>query len=224
MQISFDANVLRWYLRDVYFINGTAYAGKSTMVRMLSERYGLIACGENYHDRFPEEELSPEQQPNLCYFRTMSGWEEFLNRTPEEYRRWIEGTSAEAVQLEIAELIRLSASGKKIIADTNIPVEILREISDYRRVAILLSPQAMSVGRFFDRGDPEKRFLLDEIGKTADPERTMRNFRACIAEVNSPESYRAFAGSGFFTLVREENAGDTREETLAKLAAHFGFA
>ena len=46
MKLSFDANVLRWYLRDVYFINGTAYAGKSTMVRMLSERYGLIACGK----------------------------------------------------------------------------------------------------------------------------------------------------------------------------------
>ena len=142
MQISFDTNVLRWYLRDVYFINGTAYAGKSTMVRLLAERYGMIHCGENYHDRFPAAELSPKLQPNLCYFETMSGWEEFLNRTPEEYRRWCEGVAREAVQLEIAELIRLSAQGKKIIADTNIPLEILREISDYSRVAILLSPQA----------------------------------------------------------------------------------
>ena len=224
MQISFDTNVLRWYLRDVYFINGTAYAGKSTMVRLLAERYGMIHCGENYHDRFPAAELSPKLQPNLCYFETMSGWEEFLNRTPEEYRRWCEGVAREAVQLEIAELIRLSAQGRKIIADTNIPPEILREISDYSRVAILLSPQAMSVDRFFDRSDPEKQLLLGEIGRTADPERTMRNFRACIAEINSPESYRAFAESGFFTLVREEAAGDTREETLAKLAAHFGLS
>lgn len=29
---------------NVYFINGTAYAGKSTMVKMLSEKYHGIAC------------------------------------------------------------------------------------------------------------------------------------------------------------------------------------
>ena len=29
---------------NVYFINGTAYAGKSTMVKMLAEKYNGIAC------------------------------------------------------------------------------------------------------------------------------------------------------------------------------------
>jgi len=35
---------------NVYFINGTAYAGKSTLVRRLAEKHGGIACEENYHD------------------------------------------------------------------------------------------------------------------------------------------------------------------------------
>ena len=35
---------------NVYFINGTAYAGKSTMVKMLAKKYNGIACEENYHD------------------------------------------------------------------------------------------------------------------------------------------------------------------------------
>ena len=30
-------NVLKHYLRNCYFINGTAYAGKSTMCKMLAE-------------------------------------------------------------------------------------------------------------------------------------------------------------------------------------------
>lgn len=34
---------------NIYFINGTAYAGKSTMVKMLAEKYNGIACEENYH-------------------------------------------------------------------------------------------------------------------------------------------------------------------------------
>ena len=31
-------NILKYYLRNVYFITGTAYAGKSTMERMLAEK------------------------------------------------------------------------------------------------------------------------------------------------------------------------------------------
>ena len=38
------------------------------------------------------------------------------------------------VEIEILELVRLSAEGKKIIVDTNIPVDVLREISDYSHV------------------------------------------------------------------------------------------
>ena len=64
--------------------------------------------------------------------------------------------------------------------------------------------------------------MLSVIQSCPDPEKTLRNFKACLARVNSPERYEAFRSSGFFTLVREEGAGDTREEMLAALAAHFG--
>ena len=35
---------------NVYFFNGSAYAGKSTMVKRLAEKYDGIACEENYHE------------------------------------------------------------------------------------------------------------------------------------------------------------------------------
>lgn len=35
---------------NVYFINGTAYAGKSTLVKALAKKHCGIACEENYHD------------------------------------------------------------------------------------------------------------------------------------------------------------------------------
>ena len=38
-----------------YFITGTAYAGKSTMVRLLAQKHGGILCEENYHDRLLPE-------------------------------------------------------------------------------------------------------------------------------------------------------------------------
>ena len=121
----------------------------------------------------------------------------------------------------MAELLRLS-SGRRVIVDTNIPCRLLREISDYQHVAVLLSPQSLAVERFFDRDDPEKQFLLSEIQKSPEPRKLYENFLACIARVNSRENYDAFLNSGFFTLVREEGGADTREETLRALAVHFG--
>ena len=35
---------------NVYFFTGTAYAGKSSMVKYLAEKYDGIACEENYHE------------------------------------------------------------------------------------------------------------------------------------------------------------------------------
>ena len=39
---------------NIYYFNGTAYAGKSTMVKQLAEKYDGIACEENYHDELLE--------------------------------------------------------------------------------------------------------------------------------------------------------------------------
>ena len=217
-------NILKLCLQNVYFINGTAYAGKSTMVRLLAERHDMIQCGENYHTRLSDLAATPELQPNMCYFRTMRDWQEFISRTPEVYARWIDDCSVEASECEIAELLRLSAFGKKIIVDTNISVENLREISDYSRVAIMLSPQSLSVDRFYDREDADKQFLLEQIRAAPDPEWAMANSLACLAEINSPERFAHFQSSGFFTLFREDDGRDTIEEVLARLERHFGLA
>lgn len=224
MRLGLESNIIRHYLKNVYFINGTAYAGKSTMVHMLAERFDMIECGENYHMAVSREVAQPDLQPASSYFSTMSGWEEFLNRSPEEYEKWIMDGNEEIAQFEIAELIRLSSTGKKIVVDTNIPLDMLKEISDYNHVAVMLSQQSMSVERFFDRSDPEKQFLLGEIDKCPDPEKTMANFRACIARVNRPEIREQMKNSGFFVLERENTDKDTREETLNRLAEHFGLS
>ena len=213
-------NILKYYLKNVLFVTGTAYAGKSTMVRMLAEKYGLIHCGENYHTELPTEVLTLADQPNLNYFKTMKDWQEFVNRTPEEYSKWILESSKEAAEIEVAMLISLSQH-RKVIADTNIPLEDLKQIAGYHEVAVMLSPQVMSVDYFFEREDPEKLFLKEQIQKAEDPAKTMQNFRACLASINSKEEYEKYLQSGYFTLIREDAERDSRQEVLEKLARHF---
>ena len=213
-----ENNIIKKLLSNVYFINGTAYAGKSTMVKLLAEKYDGICCGENYHMDLLKY-ADPDHQPNLCYFDTMSDWQEFISRTPEEYDAWITGVSREVAQLELIILLRLCESGKKIFVDTNIPVDVLREISDYRHIALLLSPRKMSVDRFFDRPDADKQFIYQKILEAPDPKAAMANYRACLEAVNSEEHYEAFANSGFF--VHKRSADSTIEGTLKELEEHF---
>lgn len=65
-------NILRHYLRNVYFITGTAYAGKSTTVKMLAEQYGMRCCGEIYHAAVSDIIATPDQQPDICYLNNLT--------------------------------------------------------------------------------------------------------------------------------------------------------
>lgn len=224
MKITISDNIIKHYLKNVYFINGHSYTGKSTMVKMLAARYDMVFCGENYQsglpDSFPSNELSRWNQPALCYFATMSGWEEWLNQSPEEHTQWFHACNQECTEVEIAELIKRAAGGKKVIVDTNISPEVLREISDYHRVAIMVGNPDIAAKRFFDRDDPDKKFMMEQIRLCKDPKATLANFNSWSA-YKSPIDYN-WENTGFFTYKRTDYENDTREETLAILAKHFG--
>ena len=216
-----ENNILKHYLKNVYFITGTAYAGKSTMVKMLSEKYDMVFCGENYHCDVSDIVASPDVQPDMCFTKNLTDWKQFVTRSPEEYERWIYSVGREAAEFEAAELIAVSRD-KKVIVDTNIPLDILKAISDYDHVAVMLSPQSMSVERFFDRDDPEKQFILSIIESCENSDEVMENYRKGLALINSKKHYDEYADSGFFTVVRQDNGKDTREEVCDIIAKHFG--
>ena len=215
-----ENNILKHYL---YFITGTAYAGKSTTVKMLADRYDMVFCGENYHSNVSDVVATDDAQPDICFMKNLTDWKEFVTRTPEEYERWIYSVGKETAEFEVAELISISQN-RKVIVDTNIPIDILKEISDYNHVVVMLSPQSMSVERFFDRSDPEKQFLLNVIESCEDSEAVMENYRQGLALINSKKHYDEYANSGFFTVVRQDTEKDTKEEVCEIIAKHFGLS
>ncbi len=210
-------------LSNVYFVIGTSYAGKSTVVKNLAKKHNGIELGENYHDvKLPE--LDSREFPNLCYTRDLQDWHEFIRRTPDEYVTWLKNVKKECeiVELQILEelLDKPEAREKLIFADTNISVETLHRISDTKHVLVMLSDPEIGIHRFFDRPDPEKQFLYQLMLEEPDPQAALDNYREILTRVCSRESYDELLHSGFRVIFRDEKR--SQEETVCLAEEIFG--
>ena len=218
-KIEISANILKGLFQNVYFINGTAYAGKSTMIKLLSQKYDGICCGENYHDQLTDL-IDGVHQPNLWYLKNCQDWQQFVSRTPQEYAAWIEGCSREAEELEMVLLIRYAGLGRMVFVDTNLCPETLSRISDYHHVLFLLSDGETAVNRFFEREDREKQFLYQVLQQSEEKEKAFENYRACLRACNGEENRRVFMESGFRCIWRDENR--SIQDTFELVERHFG--
>ena len=203
---------------NMYFIIGTAYAGKSTMVKRLAEKHGGIACEENYHNARLEG-LDKHEFPGLTYTRDLVDWHDFVRRSPDEYEAWINRTAKECEILELQMLSELQTDGKPVFVDTNICIETLRQVAGDHNVLVMLADPEVSVRRFFERPDREKQFLYRLMLEEADPQAALENFRECLKRINSVENYNKFLHAGFPVILRDENR--TVEETMALAEAVF---
>lgn len=197
--------------KNVYFINGNAYAGKSTMVKLLAEKYNGILCEENYHNAYLSD-LDKNEFPGLTYTRDLKDWRHFIRRTPDEYEHWINITSKECEILELQILDDLIKEDKLIFVDTNISIGTLSKISDIDHVLIMLADPDISVNRFFERPDKEKQFLYKLLLNEDDPKNALLNFKNCLKRINTQDKYNEFVNSGFNVILRDEKR--TIEETL----------
>lgn len=202
-------------LSNVYFVIGTSYAGKSTIVKNLARKHNGIALEENYQDeKLPE--LDSKQFPSLTYTRDLQDWHEFIRRTPEEYLNWVYNAKkeCETVELQILEelLQKPDVKDKKIFVDTNICVDTLHKISDTEHVLVMLADPEIGIHRFFDRPDPEKQFFYQLMLEEPDPQAALDNYREILTRLCSKESYEELENSGFKVIYRDENR--SQEETV----------
>ena len=207
------------YFENAYFIIGTSYAGKSTMVKELAKALDGIACTENYHDDLLDT-LDPEEFPGLTYTRDLVDWHDFIRRSPQEYKDWIDLTKKECEILELRMLPARCDQGKPVFVDTNISVETLQKIAPHDHTLVMLSDPLISVRRFFDRPDPEKQFLYRLIMEEPDPQKAMENYRQGLELICSQESYDELLNSGFNVIHRDENR--SIEDTLSLVMQSLG--
>ena len=202
---------LKDLFKNVYFIIGNAYAGKSTMIKLLAKKYDGILCEENYHNVFVDK-LDKNSFPGLTYTRDLKDFHEFIRRSPDEYENWINITSKECEKLELILLKEKVKEGKKVFVDTNISIETLKKIAINNHVLVMLADIEISINRFFERKDREKQYLYKLLQEEENKEEAMANFRECLKRINSKENYDKFLNSGFSVLFRDDNR--SIEDTL----------
>ena len=207
------------YFENAYFVIGTSYAGKSTMVKELAKKHDGLACEENYHDNY-EGELDAKEFPCLTYTRDLKDWRDFIRRSPKEYKDWIDGAKKESEILELRMLPEICSRGKKVFVDTNICIETLRKIAPKDHTIVMLSDPKISIHRFFDRPDPEKQFLYRLLLEEPDPEKAMENYRQGLELICSQEAYDELHNSGFNVIFRDETR--SIEQTMALVEKAFG--
>ena len=207
------------YFENAYFVIGTSYAGKSTMVKELAKKHGGIACEENYHDNYPGE-LDSKEFPCLTYTRDLVDWHDFIRRSPQEYKDWIDGAKKECEILVLRMLPDICSQGKPVFVDTNIGIETLKKIAPMNHTVVLLSDPKISISRFFDRPDPEKQFLYQLMLEEPDPEKALGNYRQGLELICSQESYDELLYSGFNVIHRDDER--SIEQTLAMVEEVLG--
>ena len=105
-------NVLKHYLKNVYFLAGTACGGKSTMSKALAKKHGLVLLEENQFINKYKEIATEAEQP--AFTKKFPDYEFYFNQPPIEYSEWLSASLAEQLEMIFMDLIVLSQD-KKIV-------------------------------------------------------------------------------------------------------------
>lgn len=152
----FQDNIIKEYLRNVYFISGTACGGKTTVTKELGKKYGIPIYVID--DQFTIHQLMSDKEHQPTMNTTFKDADEFFGRSVEEYKNWLLGNKREQLDYVLLDLIKLSRD-RIILCDLHIVVEEADKITDPSRIAFMISKPENIVDTYCNRPD-HKPFSL----------------------------------------------------------------
>ncbi|ANS63450.1 hypothetical protein SLINC_1226 [Streptomyces lincolnensis] len=167
-----DVGELRERLRHVYWIGGGSGGGKSTMARLLAERYGWRLYATD--DVMPAHagRTTPQEAPLLHAFMAMHMDERWVNRSPEvmlETFHWFHG---EGFGLIVEDLLRLPREPRVVVEGFRLLPHLVKPLLAAPEQAVWLLPAPdFRQAAFRIRSVPGEGF----VWRTSDPDRAARN-------------------------------------------------
>jgi Shikimate kinase len=209
----FQDNVLKEYLKNVYFITGTPCGGKTTVSRALAKKHGFVVY--DIDEQFPAHQkiADAEFQPSMT--KEFKNADEFFGRSVEEYTNWLIDNSREQLDFVLLDLIRLSQD-QIVLCDCHLTVEEAEKITDISRVVFLIKDPANLVEDYCNR--PDHQDFSDYINSSTNVENAKTICNKTLQIINT-ENCDKIKNSHYFWL--ERNKDSTVDETVYKVEQHF---
>lgn len=210
----FQDNVLKEYLRNVYFVSGTACGGKSSVSKELGRLYGLKVYDIDREFQAHQALSDKNHQPSMN--RVFRNADEFFGRTVEDYKNWLIGNTREQLEFVLLDLIRLSRNAL-VICDCHLTAEEASRLTDPSRVIFLINETDNIIESYCAR--PDHQDFGEFIESASDPENAKRICNETLCEL-SRQRIAEIKNSGFLYVQRCHDL--TIQDTAAIAAEHFG--
>lgn len=210
----FQDNVIKEYLKNVYFITGTPCGGKTTISRELGKRYNLLVYDIDEQFEKHQKISNPAFQPSMN--KAFNDADEFFGRTVEEYKKWLIDNTREQLDFVLLDLIRLSQN-QIVLCDCHLTVEEADKLTEASRIVFLIKEPSDLVDDYCNR--PDHQAFSDFINSTSDIEKAKAICNATLKSLNEKRC-NDIKCSNYFWIERTENS--TVNETVRKVEQHFG--
>ena len=210
----FQDNIVKEYLKNVYFITGTPCGGKTTISRALSRMYNIPVY--DIDERFEEHQKMSDAEHQPSMNKQFKDADEFFGRSVEEYKAWLLQNTREQLDFVILDLIRLSKDGL-IFCDCHLTLELADMLSDPSRVAFMLKEPKDLVEDYCNR--PDHQGFSNFIHSATDYEKAKATCNETLMSLNV-KHYHDVKNSKFFWVERDNNR--SVEDTAELVAKHFG--
>ena len=202
----FQDNIIKEYLKNVYFITGTPCGGKTTVSRALQQKYGIPVYDIDERFQAHREMSDVKMQPNMN--KEFRNADEFFGRSKEEYKQWLIDNTREQLDFVLLDLIRLSENGP-VICDCHLTLEQAEMITDPSRVVFMLREPVNLIDEYCNREDHED--FKEFIESATNVEAAKANCNEVLCELNR-NAYKAIKASKYNWIERDNSR--TVEETL----------
>lgn len=210
----FQDNVIKEYLKNVYFITGTPCGGKTTVSRKLAKRHNLLVYDIDEQFAKHQKISTPDFQPSMN--RVFKDADEFFGRTVEEYKKWLIDNTREQLDFVLLDLIRLSQN-QIVLCDCHLTVEEADKLTEASRIVFLIKEPSNLVDDYCNR--PDHQGFSDFINSTSDIKKAKAICNATLKSLNEKRC-NDIKESNYFWVERTENS--TVDETVRKVEQHFG--
>ena len=206
--------LLRHYLDHVYWICGGPCGGKSTMMTMLSSKWGIRAYSVDDQTFAYQKKANSQDHPAIL--RHFVDWEWYFLGRGNDREQWLNSVFEESVEFTVLDLLQMGKN-TPIVVDAFMEPEFLQGVSDNHHIVYLFAEDDVIRSEYLNRD--HLRGMGDIFPKLSEPERARR--ATLENAVRASNHYlRQVQRHQVQYFVRDSLT--TKEDMLVRIEQHFG--